>query len=75
MRSLLFDFPEDREARKVENEFMFGPSLLICAVTEPMYYGPESTVLNRKRHGSVICRLVRSGTITGQMRNMRAASM
>ena len=23
MRSLLFDFPEDREARKVENEFMF----------------------------------------------------
>ncbi len=49
MRSLLFDFPEDREARKVENEFMFGPSLLICAVTEPMYYGPESTVLNREK--------------------------
>ena len=28
---------------------MFGPSLLICAVTEPMYYGPESTVLNREK--------------------------
>ncbi|WP_270438186.1 TIM-barrel domain-containing protein [Blautia massiliensis (ex Durand et al. 2017)] len=49
MRSLLFDFPEDKEARKVENEFMFGPSLLICAVTEPMYYGPESTELHREK--------------------------
>lgn len=49
MRSLLFDFPEDREARKVENEFMFGPSLLVCAVTEPMYYGPESTPVDREK--------------------------
>ncbi len=54
MRSLLFDFPEDREVRKVENEFMFGPSLLICAVTEPMYYGPESTVLNREKTWGVL---------------------
>ena len=38
LRSLLFDFPQDKEARKIENQFMFGPSLLICAVTEPMYY-------------------------------------
>ena len=49
MRSLLFDFPEDKEARKVQNEFMFGPSLLICAVTEPMYYGPESTELQKEK--------------------------
>ena len=28
---------------------MFGPSLLICAVTEPMYYGPESTELDREK--------------------------
>ena len=61
--------------RKVENEFMFGPSLLICAVTEPMYYGPESTVLNREKTWECYLPLVRSGTITGQMRNMRAASM
>lgn len=38
MRSLLFDFPQDKEACTITNEFMFGPSLLICAVTEPMYY-------------------------------------
>ncbi len=29
---------------------MFGPSLLICAVTEPMYYGPESTELDREKN-------------------------
>ena len=38
MRGLFFDFPEDKEACKVRDEFMFGRSLLICPVTEPMYY-------------------------------------
>lgn len=47
MRSLVFDFPQDKEARKIENEFLFGRSLLICAVTEPMYYDRESRELNR----------------------------
>ena len=42
------------EARKVENEFMFGPSLLVCAVTEPMYYGHESTPVDREKHGSIL---------------------
>ena len=45
MRSLLFDFPEDKEAAEISSEFMFGSSLLICPVTEPMYYGPESKEL------------------------------
>lgn len=49
MRSLLFDFLEDKEAGKVENEFMFGPSLLICAVTEPMYYEAENKEINRAK--------------------------
>ena len=75
MRSLLFDFPEDREARKVENEFMFGPSLLVCAVTEPMYYGPESTPVDREKTWGAIFRQEPTGMITGQMKNMRAASM
>lgn len=52
MRSLLFDFPQDKEARKIENEFMFGPSLLICAVTEPMYYERESREINREKKWS-----------------------
>lgn len=47
MRSLIFDFPQDKEARKIENQFMFGKSLLVCAVTEPMYYGRNNEELCR----------------------------
>ena len=35
MRPLVFDFPDDEEALKQQTEFMFGPSLLVCPVTEP----------------------------------------
>lgn len=34
MRPLVFDFPSDVEALKQDCEFMFGPSLLVCPVTE-----------------------------------------
>lgn len=49
MRSLVFDFPDDMEARKIKNQFMFGPSLLICAVTEPMYYERGSQELHKEK--------------------------
>lgn len=49
MRSLLFDFPQDKVAAKIENEFMFGPSLLICAVTEPMYYESDNREIDREK--------------------------
>ena len=35
MRPLVFDFPDDPEALKQQTEYMFGPSLLVCPVTEP----------------------------------------
>lgn len=35
MRPLVFDFPTDEEALKQTTEYCFGPSLLICPVTEP----------------------------------------
>ncbi len=35
MRPLVFDFPEDSEAMKQQTEFMLGPALLVCPVTEP----------------------------------------
>jgi alpha-D-xyloside xylohydrolase len=35
MRPLVFDFPNDKEALKQQTEFMFGPILLVCPVTEP----------------------------------------
>lgn len=34
MRPLLFDFPSDREALCQAAQYMFGPSLLVCPVTE-----------------------------------------
>ena len=34
MRPLVFDFAADPEALKQDCEFMFGPSLLVCPVTE-----------------------------------------
>ncbi len=49
MRSLLFDFPQDKTAAGITDEFMFGPALLICAVTEPMYYESASRELSRKK--------------------------
>ncbi|MCR4655380.1 MAG: DUF5110 domain-containing protein [Lachnospiraceae bacterium] len=53
MRSLLFDFAYDPAARGMDSEFMFGKSLLICPVTEPMYYDAESRPLDREKKWSV----------------------
>ncbi len=38
MRALVMDFPEDSRAAEIADEYLFGPSLLICPVTTPMYY-------------------------------------
>lgn len=50
MRSLLFDFPEDKTASAMDSQFMFGESLLVCPVTEPMYYGAGSQKLDAARN-------------------------
>ena len=41
IRMLAFDYPEDAKARECKDQFMFGESLMVCPVTEPMYYGTE----------------------------------
>ncbi|MEM4871061.1 MAG: glycoside hydrolase family 31 protein [Thermofilaceae archaeon] len=38
MRHLAMDFPDDPEALEVDDEFMFGPFLLIAPVTTPSTY-------------------------------------
>lgn len=38
MRSLFFDFGEDRKTYEIKDEFLFGKNILVCPVTEPMYY-------------------------------------
>ena len=37
MRALVMDFAGDRAALDVNNEYMFGKSLLVCPVTQPLY--------------------------------------
>jgi len=45
MRYLAFDYPTDEVACNVKDQYLFGDSFMVCPVTEPMYYGVNSTVL------------------------------
>jgi alpha-D-xyloside xylohydrolase len=37
MRALMMDFADDKQALDINDEYMFGKSLLVCPVTNPMY--------------------------------------
>jgi alpha-D-xyloside xylohydrolase len=37
MRALMMDFPNDQQALDINDQYMFGKSLLVCPVTNPMY--------------------------------------
>ncbi|MBN2105208.1 DUF5110 domain-containing protein [bacterium] len=46
MRGLPMDFTSDKNTYSIYDQFMFGPAMMICPVTEFMYYHPpESSVL------------------------------
>ena len=45
MRYLAFDYPTDEVACNVKDQYLFGDSLMVCPVTNPMYYGINSVVL------------------------------
>ena len=46
MRGLPMDFAADERTRSIDDQFMFGPSIMVCPVTEYMYHRPpEPTVL------------------------------
>ncbi len=63
LRSLLFDFAEDEKARTITDEFLFGPGLLICPVTRPMYYEKENRALDlRDEERNRICYLPKGAT-------------
>lgn len=46
-RALAFDFASDTTVLDIKDQFMFGPAFLVCPVTEPLYYGPNSVELNK----------------------------
>jgi len=37
LRALVMDFADDKKALDINDEYMFGKSLLVCPVTDPMY--------------------------------------
>ncbi len=37
MRALMMDFVKDKQVLDINNQYMFGKSILVCPVTEPMY--------------------------------------
>jgi alpha-D-xyloside xylohydrolase len=41
MRALVMDFADDKKALDINDEYMFGHSLLVCPVTKPMYLKNE----------------------------------
>lgn len=46
MCPLVSEFPKDQRAARIMDQYMFGPSLMVCPVTEPMYYRAGSKPLN-----------------------------
>ncbi len=46
MRGLPMDFPADKKTYSIDDQFMFGPSIMVCPVTAYMYHRPpEPSVL------------------------------
>ena len=40
MRGLPMDFPSDSETYNISDQFMFGPAIMVCPVSQYMYYRP-----------------------------------
>ncbi len=46
LRALPFDFRCDPDTYDIDDQYMFGPALLVNPVTQPMYYAAKSTPLH-----------------------------
>ena len=42
MENLAFDFASDSEVLDIKDQYIFGGSIMVCPVTKPMYYLPNS---------------------------------
>lgn len=47
MRLLAFDFPTDPQVYEINDQYLFGNALMICPVTTPMYFGPNSVPIEK----------------------------
>jgi alpha-D-xyloside xylohydrolase len=48
LRMLAFDFPDDSTAVEIADQFCCGRELMVCPITEPFLYGPESKPLGKQ---------------------------
>ena len=46
MRGLAMDFSEDKKTYDLDNEYLFGPAIMVCPVTEEQYF-PKDTASRR----------------------------
>ena len=49
MRPVAVDFPEAVRTHDLSDQFLFGPGLMVCPVTKPMYYGRNSEPITGSR--------------------------
>lgn len=45
MRGLAMDFPQDKKVYNINDQFMFGPSIMVCPVTEYMLHRPPMSTI------------------------------
>ncbi len=46
MRALPFDFLKDSAVYSINDQYMFGPSIMVCPVVQPLYYHRENVKIN-----------------------------
>ncbi len=47
VRALALEFPDDAMTHALDDEYLFGPALLVCPVTTPMYYDTGSRQITK----------------------------
>ena len=79
MRALVMDFANDKDALDLNNEYMFGKSLLVCPVTTPMYskivvHGNDTTKVgdfSKIKSARSLLPKGKIGLISGQVKNLK----
>lgn len=46
MRALPFDFVHDKNTLNIDDQYMFGPAIMVNPVVKPMYYGKNSKTIH-----------------------------
>ena len=51
---LAFDFGKDEKALEIADQYMFGPALMVCPVTEPMYYNVGGVAIENAKKSRIV---------------------